>query len=281
MDSYRREISGYIVALQLLCLIFGSNGEAIAESDAEIARQYRELGRPMREVQVRALSDDKKRLIIAFLRREIESRRRQGDPAFTLEPIILNMAILGDDWAITEAASSFLAKGTRKDPSEMLLLKCPKAIPLMGEALFKDEQFELIGDVGYMPTQTTVANVILHTLSNSESFNEDVIDWARTVKDRYTIEMMRGWYRDNETKLKAWDFKAVQPGSEPPKGKHTSSVEIQPTTPPITAPPPDSATKVSATLATTDSSGVGIYWILVPGLAVFVGSIWLLARKSK
>jgi hypothetical protein len=276
----------------LLCGLYQSVLAALSAVERESANsltlelrsldQLRDNGNKYKE-RIRTFSDEDRRLVIELAREGIENWRRTNpkDWMAACQSGLREMAMLGDDWAIVECTNWFLEYGTRAAPNTMRAINSPKVIPLIGEALFKAERLERSADLLLAPTQETVAEVVVYTLSNSSAFDEEVISWARRVDHRYTMKMIRDWYRENEAKLKAGDFKAVRPGTELPKGKHTSSVEIQPTTLPITAPPPDSATKVSATLATTDSSGVGIYWILVPVLAVFVGSIWLLARKSK
>lgn len=257
---------------------------ALSPSEEEGARIYKELGRPMKGEKIRELSEEKRRFVVDFLRRSAEDAKRPDDPqsVHVSQQLILDMAILGDDQAIVQSVNYFLAKGTRAVPNQMLLLNSPKAIPLMGEALFKDENFELRGDVGHIPTQTTVSNVILHTLSNSPSFNEGVVNWAQRVKQGYTIKMMRDWYRQNEAKLKAWDFKAVQPGAELPESKQDASAETQaPSEPPPAPVPSASLSKTPERPVTPAGSSVRDLSIGAILLAICGILIWLMARKAK
>jgi hypothetical protein len=271
---------GPVFLVVMFCLsTMSSFGALSPEEQVTAAKLFSEF-RPYSLERIRTFSAKERNLMMEVLRIQLD---KQGKPRneSVYPDIIFDMAVLGDDWAIKEYVKYFLTYRARSEPIDMRLICSPKTIPLIGEALFREEKYELRGDVGFSPTQSTVAEVMVHTLSNSTEFNQDVINWARGINHKYTMKMIRDWYRENEARLKAWDFKAVQPGAEPPEGKHPSSVKLQSTTALIAATARRSEPNVRGAPSTPDGSAVGVYWLLAFVLAIGGGIIWLMARKAK
>jgi hypothetical protein len=281
----KRSIFVWVAILLSFCCL-GALGVQSPAEGADAERLWREFqrpgyGDPIDWEKVRALSDEKRSLLIEHWRSRVEdAMRREPQEDFRNSSMVLYMAILGDDWAIIQTVNYFLAHGTRAAPNKMQALSSPKAISLIGEGLFKDEKLEWAGDVGLMPTQVTVANVILYTLGNSPEFNENVVNWARRVSQNYNMKMMRDWYQANEAKLKAWDFKAVQPGEEPPGRNASAPADGSQSSVPPPSTPASTPAPSPGDAHTQDSFGNMYAWIAASLLAVGGGSlVWLVKRK--
>lgn len=223
------------ILLSVCCL--AALGELSLNEQATAEKLYVELGRQGLSNYRQGsgtLTDEERHLVVELLRSEVDSAKRRfpKEAERLIQPTLQDMATLGDDWALTQCVSWFLAHESRGAPNVMRALKNPKVIPLIGEALFKEEKEEFDSDVGLEPTQQTVAQVIVYTLIESPEFEEDVRNWARRVSQNGTMTIIRDWYRLNETKLKAMDFKAVRPGAEPSELKQSAPVGTQATSPP-------------------------------------------------
>lgn len=224
--------------------------------------------------RIQSISNSDRNLLIALLRESVDSIALK----YPVEARVMNtiplveLAMLGDDWAMTQRVNEFLTHGTRSAPTELLLLNSPKVIPLIGEGLFKDENEQTVGDIHYSPTQETIKLVILHTLTHSSEFSSDVAGWARRVSVGDTVATVRNWYRANETKLRAGNFKAVEAGPEPSPSKRVPQQLATPAPLPQWQP-----AKASAPVA----SGNGYLWLSVIILVVGGGLVWILGTKRK
>ena len=172
-----------------------------------------------RHQRVRDLSQAQRDFLSEYLRTRIEEQRRSENGVYSIT--VLNLALLGDDWAREEVVKMFW-KEPRANAVELKYLADPKVISVIGDGLFMEEDYYRLGDVGFGATQDNIASAFVYTLCNSPEFNADVTNWARRVNDwsadtgSIELKIVREWYRANEAKLKAGDFKAVQPGAEPP-----------------------------------------------------------------
>lgn len=199
----------------------------------------------------------------------------------------VELAILGDSNAREKVVAEFLnASQWGRGGSELKALRDPKVIPMIGEALFKEEKFEQEegSDVGFAPIQETVRGATVHILGNSPEFNERVINWARRMRDDSSMNpeetaIMRDWYRANEAKLKAGDFKAVQPGAEPPERNASASVDRPPSSVPGISSPNFKPISSPGSTQTQDSAGNVYAWIAAFLLAASGGVVWLLKHK--
>ena len=197
----------------------------------------------------------------------------------------VRLAILGDSKAREMVVADFLdTKKMSSGYSALQALKDPKVIPMIGEELFKDEKLKQHGDVGIMPIQDIVRNVMLHALGNSAEFNEAVINWARRMdednwSDANGIAIMRDWYRANEAKLKAWDFKAVEPGAEPPDRKVSAPAGGAPSSLPSDSKPATAPVSFPGNVQSPESSRNVYAWIAALLLTICGSLAWLLKRK--
>ena len=229
---------------------------------------------------VRNLSPAQRELMSAYFRSSMEGmeRRAEEDAHFVRRENLLNLALLGDDSAREQVVMMFW-KNSRSNAHLLEYLKDPKVISMIGDGLFMEEGWYGIGDVIYGPTQESIAQVVLDTLGNSPEFSADVINWARRVGRRYPMKMMRDWYRANEDMLKAGDFKAVQPGAEPPDRKASAPAgEAQSSLPPGSKPATAPVSRPGS-VQSPESSGNVYAWIAALLLAVCGGLAWLLKRK--
>ena len=234
---------------------------------------------------VRNLSQAQRELLLEYRNGAIEEMRRRGenDRQIADSSAVLDLALLGDDWAREQVVKAFWYQ-PRERANGLLALKDPKAIAMLGEGLFLEETYYSSDDVGYKPTQENIAEVVIDTLGHSPEFNADVINWARRVEVRSSITLteaimgtMREWYRANEAKLKAGDFKAVQPGAEPPDPKVFAPAGLEASFLPAGSKPPTAP--VSFPGQSPEISGNVYAWIAALLLAVCGGLAWLLKRK--
>lgn len=285
LGDWVKQISS--AAMAIICsfaLALGCNARS-TETEATVRELFRDF-RPYNTERIRGLTEHQRSLMLDVLRDKFTKEREQMKDG-KLEPsyasVVFEMALIGDDQALKEYCYYFLAFESRSNPVKMLLLCSPKAIPLIGEALFKEEHYEVPGDVGLLPTQSTVANIILQTVSIAPEFSKDAASWAGRALSAprgVDIKQLRTWYRENEAKLRAWDFKAIQPGEEPPVHKLPSAANVKSTTPPIET-PPRSEPKALDAPSTLDRSPGGFYWLLAFVLTIGGGIIWLMTRKAK
>ncbi len=274
------------ILMILLCGLQSSFAKLSPDDRAAGEVLYRQIGGPFVNKYrdgSRALLENERGLVIEMLRDRIEeiSRRSPKDAEDETRPIVLDMAILGDDRALNQYVNWFVEHDARGIPDAILTIKNARVIPLMGEALFRQDEGKIVGDLGFVPTQWTVAEVMLHNLRNSAEFSDDVANWARRIGPGNHVKMMRDWYRANEAKLKAREFKAVQPGAEPPKPKQSISVDTQPPSPPLPAAPSPSNLKPLGNPPASGHSGNSYLWIGAILLAICGCLVWLLRRKRE
>lgn len=273
----------YILLLALVCKdddAFALTSQEISQAEEINARVF-PSGKRFDSERIRGLSDRDRSLLIAYLQSKIQSgkateRYVNGDSD------MLDLALLGDDAAV-ETLVKYFSEKPRGYPNGLLFLKDPKVISMIGELLFKNEQYETSDDVTYLPTQYSAALVILHTLGNSPSFNADVINWARGIEDSglllLNIEKIRAWYRANESKLKAGDFKAVQPGTEPLAGTASAAADGPSSAAPGASQPGSTPAPSPGASKTQESSG-NVYACIAALLLVICGGLaWLLKRN--
>lgn len=91
--------------------------------------------------------------------------------------------------------------------------------------------------------------------------------------------IMREWYRENEAKLKAGDFKAVQPGAEPPDRKASAPAGGAPSALPLGSKPTLNPASFPGNVQPSESSGNVYAWIAALLLVAGGGLVWLLKRK--
>ena len=273
----------YLLKLPLICFTLGSSVAGALDHEQILAARkiYDETFKKGAAYQhVRALSQTQRELLLEFRFHAIEDKRSRGESDLQIanSGAALDLALLGDDWAREQVVKAFWYEPGAK-ANGLLALKDPKVIAMLGEGLFMEEEQYWIGDVGFIPAQVNLAEVTIDTLGNSPEFNADVINWARRVERRYTMKMIRDWYRANEAKLKAGDFKAVQPGAEPPDSKASAPAGGAPPSLPADAKPAPAPVSFPGSVQPPASSGNASAWIAALLLAVCGGLVWLLKRK--
>ena len=255
---------------------------------SEVEKLYDQtFGKGLDHQHVRNLTLAQREQLRVYSRSKIEDMKRSGmeDAAHIADSeSMLHLALLGDDWAREQVVKSFWNQ-SRGYASELHYLKDPKVIAMTGDGLFMEEEWYQRGDVRYKPTQETIAEVVIDTLGNSPEFTADVINWARRV-DQWAVEdgsrelkIVRDWYRANEVKLKAGDFKAVQPGAEPPDRKASAPAGGAPSSRPPGSKPATAPASFPGNVQSPESSGNVYAWIAALLLTICGGLVWLLKRK--
>lgn len=267
-------------------LVAADTPSAISRGERIVIDLYKGGGGIAFKERIRRLTDDERSLAIEHLREMVNStiRKHPSDADRLNSRAILEMAMLGDDWAVVHSANDFLAKRRRVSLDGMLLLGSPKTIPLVGGALFKEDRVVGMGHVMNEPIQVEVNMLILHILGESSEFSEEVRSWARrTAVRRGALVAVREWYRLNEDKLKARDFKAVQPGSEPATSDTTAPVNVQAPPPPPSRPHSGSSENSSNSSPAFDLFGSGYLriWVLFLSICGWIAWRVLKSRARK
>jgi hypothetical protein len=170
--------------------------------------------------RAQGLSEQDRDLLIRWIqagnKRRMEAGHRESVLATSMD-----LAILGDEWGI-KVKMEEVRKSPRGDNDNIFrAIANGKTIPLVGDLLFKDEVYEQPSDVGFLPTQWTIATGIIQTLKHSSQFLPDVSQWALQLEDSLQksggdeIDILREWYRANEDKLRAGQFFDIRPGRTP------------------------------------------------------------------
>ena len=243
-------------------------------------------GRASDYQNVQKLTQAERELLKVYFRDRIENIKRsekEDDTHIADSQIMLDLALLDDDWAREQVVKAFWNR-SRARASGLHYLRDPKIISMIGEGLFMEEETYQRGDLISYPTQDNIARVVIDTLANSSEFDADVINWARRVNQwsaeegSRELRIVRDFYRANEDKLKAWNFKAVRPGVEPPD-RNTSAPAggVSSSMPPGSKPAPALVTFPHSVLSQERSDNV--YACIAALLLVIVGGLALLLRR--
>jgi hypothetical protein len=161
-----------------------------------------------------ALTSDEK----ATLRKQIAQRREEnpaGKQAYTAA-----LALLGDEESLRALVGEFL-ENDGASPGILGDSENPHVIELVAAQFFRNEPMKLTGgDVVVLPPSYRAAELAVEVLAKSPAFNADVINWARTVSGLTWSEkrdLIRPWWKANAQLFDARDYKAVQPGPNPPR----------------------------------------------------------------
>ncbi len=130
------------------------------------------------------------------------------------------MATLGDEESIKQLVSEFIGNDGAS-PGLLAPMQNPRIIEMVAPEFFRDEPMRLTGgDVVIVPRSFRAAELAVEILANSPAFNSDVINWARTVRGlswSEKRELVRPWWKANEQVFREKNYKAAQPGPEPPR----------------------------------------------------------------
>jgi hypothetical protein len=190
-------------------------GTVGSQADARASEIYERMfsSKPIDYKRVESASAEERQVVVEYLRKYVNRSLPGGSRA---DLIVIEMAMLGDDWARETVVSDFWYR-PRAHPQALLMIRDPKVIGMIGEGLFMEEVDELYSDVGYPPTQMVIAEVVLDTLEKSPVFDEEMHAWARQTwhaSRRFMLPIIREWYRANEKALKGWKFEEVKRGTD-------------------------------------------------------------------
>ena len=294
MRNFRALLTIVLLSTFLGSEVFGLN-QADRTAAIQLYRSFFPNNGPLDRQRLRNATDSERELLKPFLWEKIRDQLRDRSPQLpiggSMETIVL--AAFGDDWAREMVVSAYLSAprwGPREDP--LYILNDPKVISLIAEHLFKEERVTMgrvdeaptqVGELEKIPTQDSVRRVILQILTTSSTFNPEVEAWARRLKEReFNVlvpgvsvpvfdpdgtRVLREWYRANEGKLKAWDFKVVQPGAEPPT--HTEpKPKLEPTIPILAVQTPTPSRSLKTTSPAEHLPRSGMAWTEIALLLV-------------
>jgi hypothetical protein len=232
----------------------------------------------------RLLSEGERSLLLKFLREEVNFtiQKTPKDAKRLTQGVNIDMAILGDELAITQYIESELRDRPHNLGSQILLIKSPRVAYVLGKEMFKEESLKSYGDLAAAPTHFAAATIVLDNIRNSNEFSQNVVDWGRRmhleIDDNSSgLKALRDWYRANEAKLKAGDYKSVEPGDVPPNIKR-SPAAVMPATPSAAAPVVVSAIPSANSLSSPESKK-GYFWGAVLILVTGGCLVWVFGRK--
>lgn len=149
---------------------------------------------------------------------------------------------------------------------------------MIGDFLFKDEEYVIADDVGVTPTQWSATDGIVATLRYAPQFQPDINQWGQELWDAWNkgggdvINILREWYRENEGKLRAGAFQGVRPGRTP--SPRTDAADLPVNTQEAMATARDS--KSAATAAGSEAPLATSEWsfaAIASGCLVLLGSL--------
>lgn len=101
----------------------------------------------------RLLSEGEISLLLKFLREEVNFtiQKSPKDAKTLTQKATIDMAILGDELAITQYIESEFRDSPRNWGYQILLIKSPRAVYIVGKEIFKEEWVESDGDLVASP----------------------------------------------------------------------------------------------------------------------------------
>src|SRR4030095_8014549 len=93
------------------------------------------------------------------------------------------LARLDDDWGVQAFADEFRKQPRREWDSSFGIVRNARVIPLIGDLLFKEEEYVIVEDLGLPATQEVATHGVIKTLKHSSQFMPDVGLWGRQLED--------------------------------------------------------------------------------------------------
>lgn len=202
---------------------------------------------------------------------------------------------LGD----TELAKTYISK--RLDADLIHVGNClinsgnPDVLLALGPVLFRDEPYRVApGDVPISnPSHMVAIGIIPQLLSNSRAFNADVTNWIRKFTDHKinpifsqnpdaAREIIREWWKENEARFRARDFKNVTPGrlGPPPPVVEADIPITPPMLRPTPTPPPPATLPPHPRLESQEPQTSGNLWPWLAGIAALLAAVALILKRK-
>ena len=193
---------------------------------AEELREYvfsSEGGKGVDHRRIDALTEEEKELLVTYFHAQLDRRRKQSRPESSLRTsgTATDLARLDDSWGLEAVARNFRARPRKELSYTFKFVRNAKLIPMIGDLLFREEEFYSVDGSGYPPAQWTAAQSIIHTLKYASQFQPDIPQWAQQLEDAWgkpgenIMNILREWYRENEEKLRREAFLEIRPGRTP------------------------------------------------------------------
>ena len=231
----------------------------------------------------------------AKFRAIILKRRDESKYDFEVQSLEKHLIRLGD----TDLAKTYISK--RLDADLIHVGNClidsgnPDVLLALGPVLFRDEPYRVApGDVPISNASHFVAlGIIPMLLSNSRAFNADVTNWIRKFNDdeRNPIfykdpdasrEMIRDWWKENEARFRARDFKNVTPGrlGPPPPVVEAGIPITPPKLRPTPTPPPPATLPPHPRLEAQEPQTSGNLWLWFTGITALLAAVALILKRK-
>ncbi|MDB6173373.1 MAG: hypothetical protein JWL59_2684 [Chthoniobacteraceae bacterium] len=204
-----KRITGLLIGLVWMDIHFVSAQDQLSP---ETHRFITELTNEQRSREASSLSTGEK------LRRIRELRACSLENPSGKNICRLMMAWLGDEESLLQLIQEFI-QNDATGPGVLGIMQNPHIIDLVAPAFFGEEKWESgEGDVFYIPRSYRAAELAVAVLDNSPAFNDNVTNWARTLRRLTSSELraiIRPWWKQNEKFFHSMNYKAVQPGLSP------------------------------------------------------------------
>lgn len=165
--------------------------------------------------RLRELLQEDRELLVRWMRDLLESRRASGNSEKDIRSsgTAVDLAILGDEWGLTVVADRI--RNTELHSDHLLWkVRDARMIPKLGNYLFPEVPYTEIGDFEW-----TAYSGVIETLRYAPQLTPEVSNWAGELREKWgqsdVVNILREWYRENETKLREGKFLEIQPGRKP------------------------------------------------------------------
>jgi hypothetical protein len=174
---------------------------------------------------IAVLTEGDRQILIRYYRAKLEKLARKDETISRFEAPQYRSELLklGDPELIAQTLKAFQESAPgpvrNKAASDLLGTGRPETIALLAPAIMVDEPFVVPpprGDVGSpLPFSYALANSLLGLVAKSAVFSDEVRKWAednRKVHPQKSLPVIREWWKQNESALRAGSFGAVKPG---------------------------------------------------------------------
>ena len=276
-----------VVAILLKFIAIGTTSFAEDENSAAVLDELMDRsGDPITMAKVRSLNAEDKKLLHDYYHKVYEDSRRGGLAARDIQ---MKLAMLGDPEARDRIVMTWVrghedSPKVWSGPEDLVRLESPEIIQHLGEVLFLNEQDQMPFDVGYFAPQKSACEIIVATLMTAPAFSDAVRQWASQVRPaKGRLEMVRQWYRDNETLLKRGDFAALKLGRSPLKGHASEPGSPAPGNPATTTPSASLPATVMPAQSSSESVSTKSKWsfVAIDGACLTLLVVLLIVSKRR
>lgn len=225
----KRPIVIFILSALFPGPLFGQDERSIKEQAEEVAALMGGWFAARNPRNIAVMNEQERQIMIRYYRDALEKLNEHGGEEIVngWRRMEYRKELLkwGDADALAEAVKVVL-EADLDDPrfgkayTDLMDAARPEAIPLLAPRIFVDEPNIGVsfGDAGgYSAKSYGFASGFLRTMERSPAFSDEVRWWAKYhfgADSEGLLQVMRGWWKENEAAFQAGDYKAVRPGRD-------------------------------------------------------------------